>query len=537
MLAAENKLNLTRGHGLLSGCIGSWMSKETAKKTIILHEFGGQRSGQPVLAQERSKGQHKAAAERDREATISQAIESIKTGRASLNITGVKHDIPKGTLYGRAYPRRKNRQLVHEDEQSLRPPEEDELLCWLRELDAWGLHLRRHIVMHRAEAILSYRAEKYGLDTPTHLGVNWFSHFTRRHPNVQTALSQLKDVSRSQAERDPIGISKFYSNLEHAYAAPYNIRPENWYNCEEKGVPRMTVLHNRPTVPQGDLPSLPRGNLLIFLDGNCEIVTVMDCICAGDGTVLPPFIIMKGKRPSYAWAKDSKLGKAWIAASPNGWTDNELGIAWLQKCFNQCTQEKKAVDEETSAGDTGIYPFNKNKFPFMREYYEKETEPVADPQDHASPPATPNISTCHDIIDCVRSMAAVAPDSPSAAIVIAQQSTYLLERADARITIQGIEGIGTKPVKVEAEIGDAARARARVVAEVGADEAGATRLFGTSGMSLILMKTASHQAPVTKGLPQIVSDPSEDELGEKENDRRTSGYKQRAEEPVEDEVR
>jgi hypothetical protein len=46
-------------------------------------------------------------------------------------------------------------------------------------------------------------------------------------------------------------------------------------------------------------------------------MTVIDCICA-DGLALPPFIIMKDKRPSFAWAKNLELEDAWIAASPNG---------------------------------------------------------------------------------------------------------------------------------------------------------------------------------------------------------------------------
>lgn len=76
-----------------------------------------------------------------------------------------------------------------------------------------------------------------------------------------------------------------------------------------------------------------------FADGNRENITVIDCICA-DGTVLPPFIVMKGKRPSYSWVKDSELEKAWIAASPNGWTDNELGVHWAEKIFEPETREK-----------------------------------------------------------------------------------------------------------------------------------------------------------------------------------------------------
>jgi hypothetical protein len=51
---------------------------------------------------------------------------------------------------------------------------------------------------------------------------------------------------------------------------------------------------------------------------------------------------MKGKRPSFAWAKDSELEDSWIAASPIGWSDNELGVDWLEKLFDPATKEKAA---------------------------------------------------------------------------------------------------------------------------------------------------------------------------------------------------
>ncbi|KAJ6483170.1 hypothetical protein C8R45DRAFT_931795 [Mycena sanguinolenta] len=195
----------------------------------------------------------------------------------------------------------------------------------------------------------------------------------------------------------------------------------------------------------------------------------------------------------------------------------------------------------------------------MHEYYEKQTEPVADPPDHASPPATPNTCAHHDIIDRVRSKAAAAPDSPSAVIALAQESTYLLERADARIAIQGvhirelqnaepgrskqgdkcqlpgqtsvkrgIEGIGTKPVEVEAEalrdIGN------ELVSDEDSDEEQPSSASDEGSLSSELVDAFDGEPP------QIISDPSEDKLGEKENDRRTAGCKQRAEEPMEDDV-
>lgn len=85
------------------------------------------------------------------------------------------------------------------------------------------------------------------------------------------------------------------------------------------------------------------GRAKLGQDGSRELVTVMDCISA-DGDVLPPFIIMKGQRISFGWAKDSELDRAWFASSPTGWIDSELNLEWLKKCFEPLTRDKAAGD-------------------------------------------------------------------------------------------------------------------------------------------------------------------------------------------------
>ena len=76
--------------------------------------------------------------------------------------------------------------------------------------------------------------------------------------------------------------------------------------------------------------------------GDRQTVTSIDCICA-DGTVLPPMIIMKGKYVQKSWIENSPLppGTRW-AASPSGWTDNELGVNYI-KAFDEWTAEKGYV--------------------------------------------------------------------------------------------------------------------------------------------------------------------------------------------------
>ncbi|KAJ7114969.1 hypothetical protein C8R44DRAFT_740299 [Mycena epipterygia] len=92
-----------------------------------------------------SRGQRRAAAEQERELRISQAIESVKSGRDSWDIAAQKYGVAKGTIYGRACRGRTNRHRAYQDQQTLTLAEEDELVDWLRELDRWGLHVQRRI--------------------------------------------------------------------------------------------------------------------------------------------------------------------------------------------------------------------------------------------------------------------------------------------------------------------------------------------------------------------------------------------------------
>ncbi|KAJ7874111.1 hypothetical protein B0H13DRAFT_1894666 [Mycena leptocephala] len=87
---------------------------------------------------------------------------------ATMSQAAQKYGIAKHTLWHRDH-RRKNRQKAHEDEQTLDAVEEDELVDWLRELDEWGLHLRRSLVISRVKTIVAGRTMFISTD---HIGAN-----------------------------------------------------------------------------------------------------------------------------------------------------------------------------------------------------------------------------------------------------------------------------------------------------------------------------------------------------------------------------
>jgi hypothetical protein len=95
-----------------------------------------------------------------------------------------------------------------------------------------------------------------------------------------------------------VNIVAEFHELLGSISREYNISPENIYNADEKGVllgigHSITALFDRN-----------QKNLQHIIDGNCELVTVMETVCA-DGTALPPSVIFKGKRLDTEWGRDN----------------------------------------------------------------------------------------------------------------------------------------------------------------------------------------------------------------------------------------
>ena len=78
-------------------------------------------------------------------------------------------------------------------------------------------------------------------------------------------------------------------------------------------------------------------------DGNREWVSLLAAICA-DGTALPRGIIFASKNSTIQsrWVADIEPGRhlVHLASSPTGWTNNDLGLTWLEQVFDRYTKEK-----------------------------------------------------------------------------------------------------------------------------------------------------------------------------------------------------
>ncbi|KAL5499174.1 hypothetical protein ACEPAH_1692 [Sanghuangporus vaninii] len=205
-----------------------------------------------------------------------------------------------------------DRHTAHQHQQSLSPSQEIILTEWAKSVARRSLPLTRITFRQKAESVVGHS-----------LGDTWFRKFLERNPNVKLLWTTPLESCRAQA-LNRFTVSSYFDLLSEIIRK-YNISPSNIYNMDEKGLQlgigkRLHVLVDRN---QKSVQKLENGNK--------ELVTVVECICA-DGTALKPLFIMKGMRTSPSWTLDNPI-QASIASSPNGWTDMELGSLWLEKLF------------------------------------------------------------------------------------------------------------------------------------------------------------------------------------------------------------
>ena len=118
------------------------------------------------------------------------------------------------------------------------------------------------------------------------------------------------------------------------------MEPRHIYNMDEKGflvgiTSRSKRVFSRQLYERKEVTEA-------LQDGSREWITLLACICA-DGTKIPPAIIYQGKGPLRSgWVEDVEVNKheVFVSTSPSGWTNDQLGLAWLEQVFDRSTRKK-----------------------------------------------------------------------------------------------------------------------------------------------------------------------------------------------------
>jgi hypothetical protein len=172
------------------------------------------------------------------------------------------------------------------------------------------------------------------------LGVNWVDRFMQRHPD-ELISKWTTGIDNSRHKADSGRKYSLYFNLLREKIEQYHVEPRHTYNMDEKGfllgiLGRSKRIFDRPSYEEGKRRST-------IQDGSREWITLLACICA-DGSHLEPALIYQSAsgsiQDSWIQALDHETHQIRITSSPSGWTNNEIGLAWLKQVFDRSTKAK-----------------------------------------------------------------------------------------------------------------------------------------------------------------------------------------------------
>jgi hypothetical protein len=172
------------------------------------------------------------------------------------------------------------------------------------------------------------------------LGVHWVDRYIERH-QVDLISRWATGIDRSRHQADSQSKYSLYFELLRSKLGQYDIEPCNMYNMDEKGfmlgiLTRSKRVFSRRLYEEGKIKAH-------IQDGNREWITLLACICA-DGSALEPALIYQSAsgsiQDSWLQAFDPDDHRVYFASSPSGWTNNDIGLAWLKQVFDRSTKPK-----------------------------------------------------------------------------------------------------------------------------------------------------------------------------------------------------
>ena len=185
------------------------------------------------------------------------------------------------------------------------------------------------LALHIRAARVTNASNNTPLRSPTgRINRKWLLHFQKRHPEIGGMYAQQLEHARKEGATFENG-RRWFDAVE-AMLEGYSYRPEDIWNMDESGF------------GIGDEQAF---KVLVYLDstqmhrvvgGKQEWVTDIECINAA-GEALAPLIIFKGTTMNTRWLNERSPEGWHFATSKNGWTSNDLGLAWLKEVFDRQT--------------------------------------------------------------------------------------------------------------------------------------------------------------------------------------------------------
>lgn len=177
----------------------------------------------------------------------------------------------------------RTRAEAHVNEQHLSLAEEDILVKWAKVMGHRGVPLTY-------STLTKYASEISGKT----IGESWPKRFLARHPDLKIKATTSLEKCRAKA-LNRTSVEGFYDVLEKV-VEEFNIRPENSWNMDEKGV-QLGIGAKVAAIVDRD-----QATVYSVEDGNRELVTIIEAVSA-TGKALIPSIIFQGVRRNPEWGR------------------------------------------------------------------------------------------------------------------------------------------------------------------------------------------------------------------------------------------
>ena len=258
------------------------------------------------------------------------AIESLKPGEKPVyQHIADQFGVSRTTLSRRHRGVQASSTTQYDDARALSPHQEAELLEYIKKLTLNGLPPTRPMIRNFASPVAGRE-----------LSMRWVDRFYDRY-NVHLILKTTTGIDRVRHEADSPAKYNEYFDLLYQKIQQYNVQPRNTYNMDEKGC-MIGVIGRSKRVFSKAVYEIT-GRAKVIQDGNRDWVTTIACVCA-DGTSIPYAVIYSAKNGNIrdTWVNDMDPDKdvAFVASSETGWTNNELGLAWIRDVFDANTKQK-----------------------------------------------------------------------------------------------------------------------------------------------------------------------------------------------------
>ena len=240
-----------------------------------------------------------------------------------------KHGVVRSTLTRKVQLSTRSHQEDAESRRNLNPQEEAELIKYIERLTEDHLPPTREMMQNFASDIAHKPVSE-----------SWVSRFLHRHDDELTP-QWTTSMDRQRHKADSGEKYTRYFELLYEKIKYYNVEPEHIYNMDEKGfmigaVDRQKRIFSKRLFKKKQFQQQ-------LQDGNREWISLLACVCA-DGTALPPGLIYPAdsKNIQDVWVEDVKVEEhmAFFGVSQSGWSNDGLGLAWLQQVFQRFTAAK-----------------------------------------------------------------------------------------------------------------------------------------------------------------------------------------------------